>query len=806
MPRNSPSGWPTRCAAGSGSPSGSARHCWRRCARSGSQQPTRLRLGRIIGSALRQSDEALTATVSSRLDDEAKARLWALIETADDDPGNQDGKAAGGPGEGTGPEAWAVIRSDPGNVSLNTCKTERRKLDWIRAVGLPRGAVRRHGAEDRGRVAGAGRRSRPRATCAMTTRRDGGGRCWRPPALPGAGDHRHPGRPADRHGAPDQRPGRDEGDRGAVQREIPGGSRARRTSCSAIAEASLAEPGRHRSRRWCTRRRRRARRRCGTWCASIKTKGPTYRRTVQTELQGLLHQPLPARADPPAGGAGVPVEQHRAPAGARGAGADRAVHGRAGTRRPVLPGRGDVPVDGVIAAGLGGPAVPHRQARPASVVRGRSTRRRLPGAARPAALQGDLGRRRRPVAQPRRGPARRLRGPPGRALRQPPQAAGPGRVHRRSCARRWTRRWPTLNDARCPELDWLEIAERARPGRSSSPPLDAAPEPRNLRRLKTESRGRWGTVPLIDMLKEAVLRTGCLDAFTPVGTAASSLPPRRLFERLLLAVYAYGTNTGIRAVAAGDHGHGEDDAALRRAAATSPSEAARRPSRSRSPTPPSPPARPRPVGRGHRPRWRRTPPTSGPGTRTSSPSGTPATAGRGVLIYWHVETAGRWPCTPSSSSCSASEVARDGRGRDAPRHHDGRRGQLRRHPRPVRDRVRDHPAARTSTCCRGSSRSTRSSSTGPPQATRTPTRGWRPALTRPDPLGPDRAELRPDDQVRHRDPDGHRLHRGDPAPVHSAGHPPRLPGDARDRPRAEDHLRRPLPARPRPAARDRTRA
>ena len=28
---------------------------------------------------------------------------------------------------------WAAVKSDAGNVSLNTCKSERRKLDWIRA-------------------------------------------------------------------------------------------------------------------------------------------------------------------------------------------------------------------------------------------------------------------------------------------------------------------------------------------------------------------------------------------------------------------------------------------------------------------------------------------------------------------------------------------------------------------------------------------------------------------------------------------------------------------------------------------------
>jgi Tn3 transposase DDE domain len=69
---------------------------------------------------------------------------------------------------------------------------------------------------------------------------------------------------------------------------------------------------------------------------------------------------------------------------------------------------------------------------------------------------------------------------------------------------------------------------------------------------------RWGTVPLIDMLKKAVLRTGCLNAATSVA-ARGNLDPGVLAQRLLLAVYAHGTNTGIRAVAAGEHGHGEDD-------------------------------------------------------------------------------------------------------------------------------------------------------------------------------------------------------------------------------------------------------
>ena len=178
-----------------------------------------------------------------------------------------------------------------------------------------------------------------------------------------------------------------------------------------------------------------------------------------------------------------------------------------------------------------------------------------------------------------------------------------------------------LHDA-LPRLDWLQIAER-REGNIKLTPLDAAPEPRNLRLLKKEIAARWGTVPLIDMLKEAALRTGCLTAATSAA-GRGDLDPGVLAQRLLLAVYAYGTNTG--------HPRGS-----RRGA---------RPQRGRHPlrAPPVPVGRERPGhgGRdrqrhlrrpapghlGHRapPRWRRTPPTSARSTRTSSPNGTPATA------------------------------------------------------------------------------------------------------------------------------------------------------------------------------------
>lgn len=67
-----------------------------------------------------------------------------------------------------------------------------------------------------------------------------------------------------------------------------------------------------------------------------------------------------------------------------------------------------------------------------------------------------------------------------------------------------------------------------------------------------------GVVHLLDILKEADLRIGFTPEFTPVGTR-EILDRDVLQQRLLLAIYAYGTNTGLRRVAQGEHGHSEDD-------------------------------------------------------------------------------------------------------------------------------------------------------------------------------------------------------------------------------------------------------
>ena len=50
------------------------------------------------------------------------------------------------------------------------------------------------------------------------------------------------------------------------------------------------------------------------------------------------------------------------------------------------------------------------------------------------------------------------------------------------------------------------------------PKLDTLPEPVNLGRLKDAVHARWGTVDLLDLLKEADLLTGFTEEFTSVAS------------------------------------------------------------------------------------------------------------------------------------------------------------------------------------------------------------------------------------------------------------------------------------------------
>lgn len=82
-------------------------------------------------------------------------------------------------------------------------------------------------------------------------------------------------------------------------------------------------------------------------------------------------------------------------------------------------------------------------------------------------------------------------------------------------------------------------------------PLTSLPEPTNLVQLKTEVHRHWGWISLLDMLKETDLRVG-FSQFFKSATVHENLPQHVLQKRLLLCLYALGTNAGFSRVSAGD--------------------------------------------------------------------------------------------------------------------------------------------------------------------------------------------------------------------------------------------------------------
>ena len=98
----------------------------------------------------------------------------------------------------------------------------------------------------------------------------------------------------------------------------------------------------------------------------------------------------------------------------------------------------------------------------------------------------------------------------------------------------------------------ISVSER-RNGWIQLQPLKAQPEPANLGRLKDELNQRWPSTSLLDVLKETELRLGICDRFETTATR-EALPTETLRRRLLLTLFAVGTNAGIRRVASSEPG------------------------------------------------------------------------------------------------------------------------------------------------------------------------------------------------------------------------------------------------------------
>lgn len=97
----------------------------------------------------------------------------------------------------------------------------------------------------------------------------------------------------------------------------------------------------------------------------------------------------------------------------------------------------------------------------------------------------------------------------------------------------------------------VSLTTRYGKGWISLSPLSPQKEPKNLLRLKAEVRQRWGWISLLDILKEADLRIDFTNLFKTT-TVYEILPRPILQKRLLLCLYALGTNTGLSRVSAGD--------------------------------------------------------------------------------------------------------------------------------------------------------------------------------------------------------------------------------------------------------------
>ncbi len=89
-------------------------------------------------------------------------------------------------------------------------------------------------------------------------------------------------------------------------------------------------------------------------------------------------------------------------------------------------------------------------------------------------------------------------------------------------------------------------------------PFEALPSPPNLNRLQREIERCWPMTNLLDMLKETDLRVNFTQHFKSSATR-ESIDPMLLQRRLLICLYALGTNTGIRRLSSGSLGENYAD-------------------------------------------------------------------------------------------------------------------------------------------------------------------------------------------------------------------------------------------------------
>jgi hypothetical protein len=108
----------------------------------------------------------------------------------------------------------------------------------------------------------------------------------------------------------------------------------------------------------------------------------------------------------------------------------------------------------------------------------------------------------------------------------------------------------TLLDQGLPKNSAVRIIKRQGNNWISVTPLEKQVEPYNLRYLKGEINGRWTMTSLLDVLKEADLRVHFTQQFKTTASR-EMLDPHTIQRRLLLCLYALGTNTGLKRICGG---------------------------------------------------------------------------------------------------------------------------------------------------------------------------------------------------------------------------------------------------------------
>jgi TnpA family transposase len=86
-------------------------------------------------------------------------------------------------------------------------------------------------------------------------------------------------------------------------------------------------------------------------------------------------------------------------------------------------------------------------------------------------------------------------------------------------------------------------------GYISLSPLDEQPPPPNLESIKKQVLEKWKTIELLDFLKETNFRTNFTSVFASTASR-EHLDADQLTKRLLLCIFAYGTNTGLKRISA----------------------------------------------------------------------------------------------------------------------------------------------------------------------------------------------------------------------------------------------------------------